>query len=340
MKFRLSTILWVFALLASAMATFGDDGLIPALVILFFWALVFFVGRISVFEWLVTFAIVLVTIALLFPAVQGSRAFSFCLNNMRQVGLALLFYENIHGTLPPAYFIDGNGRTLHSWRHTILPHIEMTNLYNRIRKGEPWDSPYNKPLTDLPLDWMQCPSNPASSASDNMTNYFAVVGPQTAWPGKRGLKLAEIKDDPDQTILLIEAGGKKIAWAEPKDLCFEEAVDLLTQPANPEIGDGHWVENGFFYQPSGCRHVLFASEYSYTLRGPLSKKMAKALLTIDGGEDIDMNELDYQQQPDLNYSRIYSLSVFVLLSLLPITKLWRNKLQSRNGSDEFGKDSP
>jgi len=323
MKFRLSTILWVFALLASAMATFGIGGLISVCVVLTFWALVFFCQRLSALEWLTISGILLVTTALLLPAAQGVHVYSrrsSCLNNMKQVGLALLHYEDSHGTLPPAYVTDDNGQALHSWRLSISLHLEYGNLYNRIRKKEAWNSLHNKPLTDLPLDIMQCPSTPFSSATNNVTNYFAVVGPQTAWPENRGLKLEEIKDDPELTILLIEAGGKGISWAEPKDLSFDEAVDLLAQPANPKIGDGHWVENGFFHQPSGCRNLLFADASFFTLRGPLPRKLAKALLTIDGGESIDMDELCRQSQPKLNYSRIYSLSVFILLSLLPITR--------------------
>jgi hypothetical protein len=43
-----------------------------------------------------------------------------CVNNMKQVALAILKYEAKHGHLPPAYVADASGKPMHSWRVGLL----------------------------------------------------------------------------------------------------------------------------------------------------------------------------------------------------------------------------
>lgn len=82
-------------------------------------------------ELLVVIAVIGVLLALLLPAVQAARESarrSQCLNNLKQIGLATLNYEQSHKTLPP-------GRLLPiAWgQHTrILPFLEETAVHNIV----------------------------------------------------------------------------------------------------------------------------------------------------------------------------------------------------------------
>jgi hypothetical protein len=135
-------------------------------------------------------------------AVEDARR-SNCKGDLKQIGLALLNYREAYGCLPPAYFVDANGRPVHSWRVLILPFLDQVPLYNEYRFDEPWDGPNNRKLAasigGQHFFIYHCHSDrPASGEPDlTMTSYVAVVGPETAWNGERCLNLDEITDGPE-----------------------------------------------------------------------------------------------------------------------------------------------
>ncbi len=93
----------------------------------------------TIVELLVVIAIIGVLVGLLFPAVQATRENgrrTQCLNNIKQLGLAMLQYESKFNYLPHCQGttrdqgypnVDG-----YSWITMILPHIEGENIYTRI----------------------------------------------------------------------------------------------------------------------------------------------------------------------------------------------------------------
>src|ERR1700709_2556217 len=88
----------------------------------------------TLIELLVVIAIIAVLIALLLPAVQAAREAARraqCVNNLKQLGLAIFNYEGSHGGTPAA-FHGGFGRVYGNFTgyNSLLPYLEQSNLSN------------------------------------------------------------------------------------------------------------------------------------------------------------------------------------------------------------------
>jgi hypothetical protein len=60
-----------------------------------------------------------------------------------------------------------------------------------------------------------------------MTNYRTVRGPNTAFPGDKGVKIAENTDDTSNTITVVEVPDARAGvWTRPEDLGFDERNPL------------------------------------------------------------------------------------------------------------------
>jgi type II secretory pathway pseudopilin PulG len=76
---------------------------------------------------------------------KAARRFQ-CLNNLRQIALALQNYRDDFGCFPPAYVADDAGKPMHSWRVLILPYMDRKEVYSQYNFNEPWDGPTNSRL--------------------------------------------------------------------------------------------------------------------------------------------------------------------------------------------------
>jgi len=111
-------------------------------------------------ELLVVIAIIGILIALLLPAVQAAREAArraSCVNNLKQISLALHLYEQSNACLPyGAAFSDKRGGT---WAAFILPHIEQKNVFDKFDfTRRIWDS-VNVPAVQTVIPTYICPSD-------------------------------------------------------------------------------------------------------------------------------------------------------------------------------------
>lgn len=132
----------------------------------------------TLIELLVVIAIIAVLIALLLPAVQQAREAarrSKCLNNLKQLGLALHNYHDVYNLLPASAYCDGTGATAfhsiqhcHSWMESLLPYIELQNKQDQIDFNVPNNvAPNPDALNGWAHDVLMCPSDPDSGLFPN-----------------------------------------------------------------------------------------------------------------------------------------------------------------------------
>jgi prepilin-type N-terminal cleavage/methylation domain-containing protein/prepilin-type processing-associated H-X9-DG protein len=179
-------------------------------------------------ELLVVIAIIGILIALLLPAVQAAREAarrSHCQNNLKQYGLALQNYHDVHQRFPIGVVVD----RYWNFQSALLPYVEGQAVYQLINYAfngncfayyvtlPPANQPGNRVLNvDI------CPSdpnggkictnfNPASNGYHGCTEYLGVLGTSTAakdgmlyWGSSLGMR--DATDGTSNTIIMGERG--------------------------------------------------------------------------------------------------------------------------------------
>ncbi|WP_145062569.1 DUF1559 family PulG-like putative transporter [Adhaeretor mobilis] len=245
-------------------------------------------------ELLVVIAIIGVLVGLLLPAVQAAREASrraACVNQMRQVGLACLLYEEQRGEFPPAYTEKEaiNGRQIR-WEHSlmtfVLPFVEQGNMAERIYLKLDWDEKV-QPNPDGSTNWehvqtpmpvMKCPSV-GERLVENTTDYLVSVNinksppfahallmdlgvtddVETKWasilhPYARGFKQIDRVDDFDPTKMRYVTDGLSNSF-----MLFEDAGRPLIYKNGVDTGNApntqgiSWADRSNFMSVGGSR---------------------------------------------------------------------------------------
>ncbi len=192
----------------------------------------------TLIELLVVIAIIGVLIALLLPAVQRVREAAnrvWCLNNMKQLGLALHNYHDVYGRFPPscdyglAPYLTGTNKgytPYWSWMARIMPFFEQDNLY---READTWAHIGNGNPTDFHWwpwgDWW---------------NNYATASPNPAFGTPQ--KIAMCPSDPRNLTVIYENFGS----ANPVAVAFSNYLgvdgirgdDLLDPSGKPADKSG------------------------------------------------------------------------------------------------------
>ncbi len=158
----------------------------------------------TLIELLVVIAIIGVLIALLLPAVQAAREAarrSQCVNNLKQLGLAVHNYHSANNAMPPLYgnFANpasqsgpnaNNGEWPLGWAVALLPFMEQTPLFNSANYCQGVFNAINmNTISSTKLSVLICPSEPLRQGpwlSYTWTNYHANFGGPSAIAGWDG----------------------------------------------------------------------------------------------------------------------------------------------------------
>lgn len=187
-------------------------------------------------ELLVVIAIIGILIALLLPAVQAAREAarrSQCVNNLKQLGLGLQNYHDVHRSFPPGCGGTTSGSVNNGCRVStfipLLPFIEQVALYNQIQAGGNGYPPYGPwgwsgwtnwnvqvPALLCPSDTMPSPTtgqvgnnNYALSHGDSINNIYIWNSDPINW--SRGMfthsntvTISMVTDGTSNTIIMSE----------------------------------------------------------------------------------------------------------------------------------------
>lgn len=144
----------------------------------------------TLIELLVVIALVGILIALLLPSVQQAREAARrtqCVNNLKQLGIAIADYHSNHNVLPPASISDiraigertgvqfpdvnMNSTSGIAWGTMLLPHLEAENLYAQFNTSVEMWGPENTTAAQTSVSTFLCPS-----ASGGSEGFFVEKG--------------------------------------------------------------------------------------------------------------------------------------------------------------------
>ncbi len=218
----------------------------------------------TLIELLVVIAIIAVLIALLLPAVQQAREAarrSSCVNNLKQLGLALQNYHDAHNTFPPGYVsnFDSSGNDTGpgwGWGAMILPAMDQGNIQSTITFTTPIESSQNSVARTTSITSWLCPSDSMKTTWTTVTrdsvgnivsnicvvasaNYVGVFG--IAEPGIDGegvffrnsnIGFRAITDGSSQTFLVGERSQK---WCEASWVGAVTGAQLFPPTGSPAV---------------------------------------------------------------------------------------------------------
>src|SRR5260370_36310543 len=150
----------------------------------------------TLIELLVVITIIALLIGLLLPAVQAARESARrvqCVNNIKQLGLAVHQYIDSTGVLPPSMVLAGlgtkvawsNGWSIHM---RILPAIGQGNSFNALNFSVAYQNHVNTTVTGQVISTFLCPSEANQQPTSHQTfgnvginNYGWCMGDWVVW---------------------------------------------------------------------------------------------------------------------------------------------------------------
>jgi prepilin-type N-terminal cleavage/methylation domain-containing protein len=214
-------------------------------------------------ELLVVIAIIGVLVALLLPAVQAAREAarrSQCANNLRQLGIAFVNFENAKQELPYGALYPNNGKTfqdlvkpgvVNHWNYVtqIMPFMELGNVVNRFNmtprsaadlEWVPKSAANAAVLSNLLLPQFACPSDPvASQRFEDRYDRSGIFLPVPPFPLQGNWYVASVgPTQPDRCY--VSSGPPALPFEKARLVCMglNYGSDTGALDPNPCYGPG------------------------------------------------------------------------------------------------------
>lgn len=261
-------------------------------------------------EVLVLLAIALILVGMLLPAARmGGPSYSGyrteCANNLRNIILAILNYQESNGSLIPSptprpadqafptgcFGAGARPEERLSWMVAILPYVEQENLYLQFDPKKAYAD--NAVAANNRIKLFRCPSADDAATPANATHYFALSGvgrgaaSQPAGATGNGFmgydrrtSLKMFEDGAAQTIAITETRTTNGPWAQggPSNIRGFDPTHL------PLFGD----RGQFGGHPSAC-NVMMADGSMRRIPYSLNTKQLAAAITIAGKDEFDLD---------------------------------------------------
>jgi hypothetical protein len=340
MQYSLSTLFLIFFNVAASLALSGTCGLWNIAVILL---AAFCLNQTERLKVGIVYVFILCFAGIICPGLFLSVAkkpheyvrHAACINNLKQIGLGLHNYHDMHKHFPPVRVCDKDGKPLFSWRvEIILKSMIDRPLLDSLKLDEPWESPHNaKILRQLQNPEYKCPSV-FYNDQDCSTNYLAIIGPGTLWQDKfTAPRIRDLPQGSQNTVAVVEVINSGVHWAEPRDLTVEEAIEGLKTGKGLRISTAH---------PSSI-NVLFANGEVRSLPAKMPLSLWQKLLA---GEVKDVNHISALIDPaapdmvDVSIHNYYepgkwTVILGVIVWLLSVALLFTRAIKSRQKPKEI-----
>ncbi|MCA9064414.1 MAG: DUF1559 domain-containing protein [Planctomycetaceae bacterium] len=140
----------------------------------------------TILELLTVMGIIAVLVILILPAVGSAREAARrmqCVNNLKQVGIALHQYHDTYASFPSGLQWESSQKSAYGWSVGLLPFLEQPDLYHQVHRDYPLSHDSNEAARKQTLPMLLCPS-------DITVPQFTLYSDESAFaPGKALIEL-------------------------------------------------------------------------------------------------------------------------------------------------------